>query len=92
MQTAATTTTVPPFDLGQLVAIDSYDERLPGTVVAVRPVGLHRWEVRVEVLASFGIGVSRHVVDDLGRELERRGARLGLAETATPVRELAAVG
>lgn len=73
-------TALPPYDLGQLVSIDSYDERLPGTVVAVRALGIGCWEIRVEVLASFGVGVSRHVVDGSGREVERRSTSLGLVD------------
>jgi hypothetical protein len=68
----------PPVRVGQLVTVHSYGEELPGTVASVRPLDVDRFEVRVEVLANFGVGVSRHIIDGAGHEVDRRTSRHGL--------------
>ena len=70
--------TAPPLCLGQLVTIRSQDEELPGTVVELAPLDGSRWEIWVEVLASFGIGTSRHIVDGSGHEVDLRPRNLAL--------------
>lgn len=70
--------TAPPVTVGQLVTVRSYEDDLPGTVAAVEPLGQGRWEVRVEVLANFGVGISRHVIDGAGHEVDRRTSHHGL--------------
>lgn len=67
-----------PVSIGQLVTIRSYGDDLPGTVAAVRWLGDDRWEVRVEVLANFGVGLSRHIIDGAGHEVDRRTSHHGL--------------
>lgn len=67
-----------PVSLGQLVTIRSYGDEIPGTVADVRPLGDDRWEVRVEVLANFGVGISRHIIDGAGHEVDRRTGHHGL--------------
>jgi hypothetical protein len=74
---------VPPISLGQLVTIRSQDEELPGTVVELAPLEGARWEIWVEVLASFGIGTSRHVIDGAGHEIDLRPRNLALVCTGT---------
>lgn len=68
----------PPLERGQLVTVQSYGEDLSGTVIDVQPAGDDHWEIWVEVLASFGVGTSRHVIDGAGREVDRRTAHHGL--------------
>jgi hypothetical protein len=70
--------TDPPISLGQLVTIRSQDEELPGTVIELSPLDDTRWEIWVEVLASFGIGTSRHIVDGSGHEIDLRPRSLAL--------------
>ena len=70
--------TDPPISLGQLVTIRSQDEELPGTVIELSPLDDTRWEIWVEVLASVGIGTSRHIVDGGGFEVDRRPHNLVL--------------
>lgn len=60
--------TAPPIRVGQPVTICSQGEELPGTVIELAPIGGSRWEIWVEVLASVGVGTSRHIVD--GGDLE----------------------
>jgi hypothetical protein len=74
---------VPPLALGQLVTIRSHDEELPGTVIELAPLDDARWEVRIEVLASFGIGTSRHIVDGRGHEVVARPRHLALVCAGT---------
>jgi hypothetical protein len=71
-------TQVPPIVVGQLVRVRSYDDHLPGTVVGLERREDGMWEVRVEVLASFGIGTSRHVIDGAGHEADTRSEHHGL--------------
>lgn len=73
---------VPPIQLGQLVTIRTLEEALPGTVTELTPVASGRWEIRVEVLANFGIGTSRHIVDGAGQELDSRSVHLDLPRPA----------
>lgn len=68
----------PPISVGQRVTIRSQGEELPGTVIELAPLGGSRWEIWVEVLASFGVGTSRHVVDDPGLEMGLRPRSLTL--------------
>ena len=74
---------VPPLQLGQLVTIRTLEEALPGTVIELTPVGSGRWEIRVEVLADVGVGISRHVVDGAGHEIDTCSVHLELL-SATP--------
>lgn len=69
---------VAPVTVGQLVTVRSYGDELPGTVAAVRQLSEDRWEVRVEVLANFGVGLSRHIIDGAGHEVDRRTSHHGL--------------
>jgi hypothetical protein len=75
---ASALTSVPPLSVGQLVTVHSYDGSLQGTVVSLDRAGVDRWVVRVEVLASFGIGISRHVIDSAGHEVDTRTEHHGL--------------
>lgn len=70
--------TAPPIRLGQRVTIRSNGEELPGTVIEVASLGGSRWEIWVEVLASAGIGTSRHIVDGRGLEVGLPSRDLGL--------------
>lgn len=70
--------TAPPIHVGQLVTIRSQGEELAGTVIELAPIGGSRWELWVEVLASVGIGTSRHIVDGDGLEVELRPRNLML--------------
>lgn len=75
---ATTIPTSAPVTVGQAVTVRSYGEALQGTVVAVERLGVDRFEVRVEVLATFGVGTSRHVIDGAGHEVDVRTEHHGL--------------
>lgn len=62
----------PPIRVGQLVTIRSQGEELAGTVIELASMSGSRWEIWVEVLASVGIGTSRHIVDGDGLEVDLR--------------------
>lgn len=70
--------TAPPIRMGQLVTIRSQGEELPGTVIELASIGGSRWEIWVEVLASVGVGTSRHIVDGGGLEVGSRPGNLVL--------------